>query len=212
MPPKIRPRRSRSGSSGNATKTALVVLLGFVVVAAVVTVLLVLKRDRGKPGTGGPGSNVSAAPAVPDDWQWESGAGYDLLVPSRGERKDGLAILGENVAPAVAARSKMTGLTADGVEFLWGHYPAPWGVYGLPPGESAALLHRMIDQKSGRDVYVTELSGHPARDYSYTLGGRESHVRVAVVNDTLILIAVRGAGLAATDPRVKTARESLKVK
>lgn len=104
----------------------------------------------------------------------------------------------------------MTGLTVDGVEYLWGHYPAPWGVYGLPPGESAALLSRMIDKNNGRQVYVAELSGHPVRDSSYSLAktGRESHVRVAVAGDTLIVV-VRGAGLAATDPRVKAARESL---
>lgn len=214
MPPKKRPRRSKSGS-GNSTRIALLAILGLVVVAAVVTVLVVLKRDKGKPGSGGgPGTNAPGAPAVPDGWQWETGPGYEVLVPSRGERKDGLAMLGENVAPSVAAQSKMTTLTADGVEYMWGHYPAPWSVYGLPPGESVALLHRMIDRNNGRDIYVAELSGHPVRDYSYSLAktGRESHVRAAVVSDTLVLIAVRGPGLTATDPRVKTARESLKLK
>lgn len=215
MPPKRRPRSTRSGTSGNATRTALVLLFCLVAVAAVVVVaVVVLKRDRGKPGPGGPGPNGSGAPAVPDEWQWETGPGYEVLVPSRGERKDGLAMLGENVAPSVAAQSKLTTLTVEGIEYMWGHYPAPWSVYGMPPGQSAGLLHRMIDRNNGRDVYVAELSGHPVRDYSYSLAKtrRESHVRAAVVNDTLVLVAVRGAGLEATDPRVKAARESLKLK
>lgn len=203
-----RPIRRGKREVGSGTKAALLLTLIMIVIAGVVTWAILHFAGRTAP----------LADAPPSGWEWQSGTGYRVLVPSKGTVEDADALMRDQLVPGAAARMEAKAKIVDGVVFTWGRQPAAWETFGVPRGQSAALLERMIARKGDAPnvtvggVMVLDVNGHPARDVSISTGQTELHIRFVVVGDSVVHAGVGGSGLGATDKWVKRTRESLTVR